>query len=447
MSRLPLVLLVSLLLATPVAASAATPHNVILMIGDGCGFNHIAAGEAYRDGAAGRDILDSLAVRLAMSTYPAGGGYDPVAAWADADRVDHHVTDSAAAITAMTTGVKTRNGRLAVGPDGAPLTTLAAAMAAAGKAMGVVTTVPFAHATPAGVCVADPDRNDYEGIARAMLLDSAVDVIIGAGHPWYDDSGRRRTRPGWRYVGGEDTWRAVLAGAGADADGDGTPDPWTVVETRAQFQALASGPAPARLLGVPRVHETLQAQRDGDRQAAAFAVARNDDVPTLAEISLAALNVLDADPDGFFVMIEGGAADWASHDGRPGRLVEEVVDFLDAVHAVTAWIATHGGWDETLLIVTADHETGRLTGEPTGGPADWPPVTGCGVGCMPALVLHTGEHTNQLVPFLAQGLCSAEFVTLATGHDPVRGAYLDNTALGATLQRLARVVTTGRGAP
>ena len=161
--------------------------------------------------------------------------------------------------------------------------------------------------------------------------------------------------------------------------------------------------------------ETLQEQRDGDPLAAPFAVPRRDDVPSLAEMALAALNVVDGDPDGFCLLIEGGAVDWASHDGRVGRMIEEMTDFNRAVEAVLAGLDERGLLGETLVVVTADHECGHLAG----------PV--------PSYVFLTGEHTNSLVPLFARGPGSGELVARATETDPVRGPYLDNCELGAAL--------------
>ena len=85
-------------------------------------------------------------------------------------------------------------------------------------------------------------------------------------------------------------------------------------------------------------------------------------VPNLALMTKGALNVLDNDPDGFFLMVEGGAVDWANHANQLGRLIEEQNDFNDAVDVAIEWIKANGGWEKNLLIVTGDHECGYLTG-------------------------------------------------------------------------------------
>lgn len=405
------------------------------MIGDGMGFNHIDAARLHGCGLSRRDVYGGFPVRLAVSTYPAGADYDPRLAWKDLAYVRADPTDSAAAATALSTGVKTRNGALGVDALGRRLETVLERAEALGKSTGLVTTVPFSHATPAGFVVHSPDRDAYETIGREMILASAVDVILGAGHPLFDDAGRPAGAPDYRYVGGAESWERLLAGsAGADADGDGVADPWKLVETREEIRRLGSGPAPKRLLGVARVRSTLQQARPGDARAAPFAVARNEGVPTLPEMARAALNALDDDPDGFFLMIEGGAIDWASHANQSGRMIEEQCDFDRTVEAVAEWMEKSTGGSRTLLIVTSDHETGQLMGPSASAKRAWPPLVDNGPGHVPAMVWHRGDHTNGLVPLYARGEGSGALVRLADRHDPVRGPYLDNTDIGNALR-------------
>jgi alkaline phosphatase len=428
--------------APPAAVEGAQPRNIILMIADGCGFNHLRAGSLWRDDADLFTDWTDLPVSLAVSTYAEGGGYDPDQNWVEGPSA-RPATDSAAAITALTTGRKTINGRLAVDPAGAPILTIVQAMERGGRSTGLVTSVQFAHATPAGCVVNGEDRGRYLEISSEQLTRSGLDVLMGAGHPLFDRQGAPAQRHDYRCVGGEDTWQGLLAGTvGGDADGDGWPDPWRLVEEPAAFAALAEGPTPARVLGVARVRETLQQQRPGDRQAAPFVEPPLAGVPSLTDMARGALNVLDADPDGFFLMIEGGAVDWAAHDNQAGRLVEEVVGFAEAVAAVRRWIDANGGWERNLLLITADHETGYLTGpSPAEGPAPACPAAlpllRRGVGNLPGLEFHSRNHTNALVPLLAAGTGSERLPGLAGHRDPVRGPYLDNTAIGLLLQDLA----------
>ncbi|MBD3221609.1 alkaline phosphatase [bacterium] len=433
MPRALLATLLALLIAGPSPAAAEAPRNLILMIADGAGYDHFRAASYHATGRADAQAVWRFPVQAALSTFPAGGHYDPELAWSSEAWLGHRVTDSAASITALTTGVKTHNKRLCVGPDGERLTTITERLEASGRATGVVSSVMFTHATPAGFAISHPARKEYAAIARKMLAESAIDVIMGPGHPLFDDDGRRVRTPDYRLVGGHETWRALMAGElGADADADGRPDPWTVVESREAFVRLAGeGQPPTRVLGLPRVRETLQEQRGGDARADAFAVPLTAGIPTLAEMSRAALNVLVRHDGGFGVMIEGGAVDWASHDAHAGRMIEEQRDFDLAVEAVIGWLDEQALWDQTLLIVTSDHECGHLCAPDGDGPI--PAVTASARGEMPAMEFRTGKHTHALVPLFARGPGADGLIELADDRDPVRGPYLDSAELGGYL--------------
>jgi alkaline phosphatase len=274
-----------------------------------------------------------------------------------------------------------------------------------------------------------------------MVYQSAADVIMGCGHPWYDADGVKRQNPyGDKYVGGIGTYNDLVAGtAGGDADGDGVADHWTLVESRAAFQALTNGATPKRVLGLAQVYQTLQQARSGDGDAAPYVVPQIQSVPTLEEMTRGALNVLDNDPDGFVLMIEGGAVDWACHANQLGRTIEEEIDFNDAVDAVIDWVQSNSNWGETLVIVTGDHETGYLCSErsdPNGDPEPaYVPLVNHGEGVEPGVEWHSGGHTNSLIPLFAKG-CGASLLKQCAGDaDPYRGPYLDNTDMARVALR------------
>jgi alkaline phosphatase len=193
---------------------------------------------------------------------------------------------------------------------------------------------------------------------------------------------------------------------------------------------------------VPKVRQTLQQKRGNDPFAEPFDVPFIDNVPSLSEMARGALNVLDEDPDGFFLMVEGGAIDWASHDSQSGRMIEEQIAFNKTVEAVVDWIQKESSWKETLLIVTGDHETGYLTG-PGSGPSNaendtgdrprWNPFVNNGKGNLPGMEWNSGGHTNALIPLYAKGAGSQLLVPCADQTDPVRGLYLDIAELGRVL--------------
>ncbi len=417
--------------------AAPVARNVIIMIGDGAGFNHFAAASLYRTGRPDGEVCHSFPVRLAASTFPSGGGYDPARFWEGFDYAKSGATDSAAAATALACGVKTYNGAIGVDEKGRRVQSVTEWAEARGRSTGLLTSVPFSHATPAGFGAHVASRGDYARIARQIILHSAVDVIIGAGHPWYDDNGRRLETPKYAYIG-ETEFQALQHGtAGGDADGDGVADPWRFVQSAAELQAAVSGRPVERLFGLMPVASTFQAGRESPEDnppdtALPFSVPFNANVPTLAQVTEAALRVLGADPDGLFLMVEGGAVDWAAHSNYAGRMIEEQMDFGDAVAGVVRWVERHSSWDETLLIVTADHETGCLTG-PGSGP-EWKPLVGKGKGQVPGLEWHSGGHTNSLVPVFARGAGAHLLRRAADQQDPVRGPYLGNTEIGVVMR-------------
>ena len=453
-SWLVIVVVLSVLAALTLAAAApavakkapkAPAKNVIVMIADGFGFNHNDAGSYYEYGKDTRQVWNRFPFQFAMSTYmlyPGGDpcegvAYDPAAAWSDFGYVLTCATDSAAAATAMATGTKTLNGVIGQDAAGAPVLNAVEYAESLGKATGVVTSVEWTHATPAGFVAHDPSRNNYAAIGEEMVFDSAVDVVMGAGHPWFGHDGQPLTAPNtFKYVGGVTTWDGLVAGtAGGDADGDGTADPWTLIQTRAEFQSLGSGPTPSRVLGTAQVYQTLQVNRSGDILADPYVVPLTTTVPTLEEMTRGALNVLDEDPDGMFLMVEGGAVDWASHGSynpnESGRMIEELIDFERSVDAVVEWVNANSNWGETLLIVTADHETGCLMGP--GSDPGWMPIENNGAGNLPGMEWHSPDHTNSLVMVAAKGGAGRVLTRFADGYDPVHGPYLDNAELGAAL--------------
>ena len=204
-----------------------------------------------------------------------------------------------------------------------------------------------------------------------------------------------------------------------------------LVEERVAFQSLANGQTPKRVVGTARVYQTLQQGRSGDVNADPYTVPLIETVPTLEEMTKAALNILDDDPDGFLLMIEGGAVDWANHSNQSGRLIEEQIAFDNAVHAVVDWVKANSNWGETLLIVTGDHETGYLTGP--GSDPGWMPIVNNGAGYLPGMEWHSGDHTNSLIPLFAKGDAARSFNRFADEYDPVRGAYVDNIEMAMTV--------------
>jgi len=335
------VMLMALMLAT---TAQARKKNIIVMIADGWGFNHLIATNCWNGSS---PAYETWKVKYGMSTWPAGGRYDGAAASADFNYPLQGFTDSAAAATALSTGVKTYSGAIGIGPDHQPVEHILERAESYGMATGVITSVQISHATPAGFVAHNVNRSNYAAIAEEMITQSAADVIMGAGPPLYSNDGIKLSGGfNYDYVGGSSIWNGLVAGTvGGDADGDNTADPWTLIQDKEEFQKLASGETPKRVLGIAQVNTTLQERRwcrpAGNSVEPPYKIAFNKNVPTLEMMARAAINVLDNDPDGFFLMIEGGAIDWANEDNVLGRMIEEMDDFNNAFASVVAWIEAH----------------------------------------------------------------------------------------------------------
>ena len=312
-----------LLLLISSGALAAPAKNVILMIADGSGFNCYNAASYYQYGKLGSQVYDSFPVKLGCTTYSLGaGGYDPKKIWTDFQYA-RSATDSAAAATAFNTGVKTKNGKISKDQKNKNLVTFAQLADSKGKATGAVTSVEISHATPAAVWAHNESRYNYEQIANEIVYDTGLDVVMGAGHPRYNNDGDLLVNDAWdaKYCGGLDTYKDLAAAT--------TKRDWVFIESKFDFQALANNRSPEfdRVLGLAQVNETLQMKRtDTDKL--------NDNVPALSTMTTAAINVLNKDKDGFYLMIEGGAVDWANHENNIERAIAEQVAFNKTVEAV-----------------------------------------------------------------------------------------------------------------
>lgn len=237
----------------------------------------------------------------------------------DMASLDSLVTDSAAAASAWGSGVRVCNDAVNVLPDGTRLTTLAELARDAGRRVGLVTTTTVTHATPAGFAASEPRRDDEHLIAPQYL--DRVDVLLGGGREHFLPELRRDRRD--------------LAGE----FGRSGYALWTRRED-------VSGPPPSRVLGLfARGHLpfTIDRRRSED-------LVRS--VPTLAEMTRAALDILSAAPRGFLLQVEGGRVDHAAHNNDAAALLWDQLDFDDALGVVLEFAAPR---DDTLVLVTTDH--------------------------------------------------------------------------------------------
>ena len=470
--RLTTLLLLGVLvsMAVPTHADDENPkRNVIVMIADGAGFNSFAAASMYQgrwDGVKncstqlynGPDWKQLAAQTCPLNTSKKPRGtdqqqselvYDPDKAW---DHVKGYewlksgYTDSAASATALSTGKKTFNSAINWSDLDQPIKpTMSELAKSRGRAAGVVTSVEWSHATPAGFSNAHvSERDQYERIAQQMLHDGVLDVIMGAGNPDFDNDGEPRSpltsgakadKREYKYVGGKEAWAAIEA---ARKSSNGLYQGYRPVSTKAEFESLCKGKVPAKVVGTAQVATTLQQARSKkNAEHSGKDTPLNQNVPSLAIMTRGALNVLSQNPNGFFLLVEGGAVDWANHSNLPSRMVQEQVDFNLAVEAVAHWVDANSSWDETLVVITADHETGLLWGPNSDKQPFQPPVDN-GPGKIPGLMYHSKSHSNSLVPVFARGVGADLLDTLIVGTDPVRGRYVDNTGIAKTLQAALR---------
>ncbi len=330
-------------------------------------------------------------------------------------------TDSAAAGTALASGRKTYNSAINFIDNGTSLEAvpfITQQVKALGKKAGVVTTKPFTDATPAAFGTQDDFRDDEAAISDSMIRNGNLDVIITPGHPEFGGSSQ------------------TLSAANLAALRGGL-DNWTFVDNNANLRAIGNGsqPAPERLFGMVPVGGSLNSRNTTGRRNAydpRFYDPANPNGavpfvnPDLDELSMAAINTLKQDPEGFFVMIEGASVDSAAHANNLPQLIEEQLQFNRAVDRVINWIETESSWDDTLLIVTTDHANGMFLGPDSRTVYFQDPVPG-GAGELPQGIFWTTNHTNELVPLWSRGPGSELFSQLFDGVDPRRGQFVDNT--------------------
>jgi alkaline phosphatase len=291
---------------------------------------------------------------------------------------EHAYPDSAATATALCSGVKTYNDAINVDWTGNQVSTVAHEAQERKMKIGVVTSVPISHATPACAYAHNVHRDDYQDLTRDLLgLPSiahpekplpGVDVLVGGGH---GDERKEHKGQGKNFVPGNvwitpkdlqtiDTAQGgnyVIAQRQAGANGR---------ETLAAAARRAAGEN-RRLFGFYGNgkyggHLPFQTA-DGDyrppvgriTKAEEYSAADLSENPTLADMTSAALAVLETSKTGFWLMVEAGDVDWANHDNNIDNSIGAVNSGDAAVKRITDWVERHSNWNESLLIVTADH--------------------------------------------------------------------------------------------
>ena len=327
------------------------PKNIIIYIGDGMGVTHITAGKI----ALGTLNLERFAVAGLVTTHAE----------------NTLIADSASAATALATGHKTNNRAISVSADKKPLKTIFEFAEERGKSTGVVVTSSVTHATPAAFFAHIEDRRQHAEIAE-QILNSDLDVLIGGG---------------WMYF-------IPQSNAGSRRQDD--KNLLELLETK---------------MPVVLSYDKLPGQ--GKKLAALLAP---DGLPkstgrdySLAELTEVAIQTLSKNRKGFILLVEGSQIDWAAHDQNHEEIIAEMIDFDGAVGTGLDFAQKQGN---TLILVTADHETGGFAVHD--GSMKAKQVT--------SSRFTTSGHTAAMVPIFAYGPGSRNF-----------SGIQDNTRVGQTL--------------
>ena len=308
---------ITILLLLPLLISAQQKAKyVFYFIGDGMGFNHVSLTEYWLGHTQG--VFDSRP--LSFSQFPVLG-------WAVTHSESNLITDSAAAGTALSTGNKTKNGMLATGPDSTALTSISYKIHDAGYKVGISSTVGINHATPAAFYGHNVNRGNYYEIASEIPA-SEFEFFAGGGA--IESTGDDEDKVS--------VYEAIEKGG------------YVIAEGMDDFVAKKDGAQKMMLL-----------QKDGRlRTELPYAIDMKEYDMTQADLVRASIDFLyDEEGEGFFVMSEGGRIDWASHGNDTKAVILETLSLSDAVAEAVRFYNEHP--DETLIVVTADHETGGLT--------------------------------------------------------------------------------------
>jgi len=316
--------LISLVLSLTIALTLfaqGTPKYIFYFIGDGMGVNQVNGTETYLAALEGR-----IGVKpLLFTSFPAVGLVTTFSA-------ANGVTDSAAAGTALATGEKTLNGAIGVLADQkTPVYSVANWAKDAGAAVGVATSVSVDHATPAAFYAHVGGRDSYYAIGKHLIK---ANFDFYAGSDFLEPVGKGD-------LANEGTLYAQCEKAG-----------YRLARGFEDFDKKFKKGKKMILFQTEEASKVL-------RKSLPYAIDRKAEDLTLSQITTAGIKALTAQrKDGFFLMIEGGKIDWACHSNDAATVFHEIIDFDNAIKVAYDFYTQHP--DETLIIVTADHETGGI---------------------------------------------------------------------------------------
>jgi len=329
--------------------------NIILMIGDGMGAEHRHLARLIHRGESAQLAMDRLSVTGEVRTSGLNGV----------------ITDSAAAATAMASGYKTRKGVIGLDPDLNYLENIMEDARAVGKATGLVTTTQITHATPAAFVAHTDSRKNKLEIARQISL-AKIDVLMGGGAIY--------------FLPEKEKGCFVQAGVRTDKKN-------LIKILRSAGYSYICNEQMLNELDTRSAHRVLGLFA-GEGLARPFS-------PDLALMTQQSIAVLSQYSQGFFLMLEGGQIDWASHDNDAQKVMQSLAGFDRAVKIARNFALSR---DDTLLIVSADHETGGLKISRSGGD-EGPFVDREGNSFYVNWATH--KHTGVNVPLTASGPMSS----------------------------------------
>lgn len=309
--------LLSLLLFIALITNAQKAKYVFYFIGDGMGLNPINVTEMY---------LAEKEKHIGIS--PLTFASFPIAGYATSFSATNSVTDSSAGGTALATGIKTYNGAIGVDKNKNIIESIAAKAKKNGKKVGIATSVSIDHATPASFYAHQIDRNMYYEIA----LD-----LPKAGFDFYAGSGFLKPETTYKKEQTNSIY-PIIKEAG-----------YTIVKGTKDYNEDKD-----------KAKKIVMIQEDGyDEKSLQYAIDRKNGDMTLHEITESAIDFLTKDnKKGFFLMIEGGKIDWALHANDVATMCHEIIDFDNAIKVAYDFYKKHP--NETLIVITADHDTGGL---------------------------------------------------------------------------------------
>lgn len=307
----------SLALLFALTSFAQKPKYIFFLIGDGMGLNHVNLSEVYQS-----------ELKSEIGNTPLIFSQFPFITFATSNSLSHGVTDSAAGGTALAVGKKTKNGVLAMDSTGTiPYKSIAYAAKEKGMKVGITTSVSVDHATPASFYANQSNRGKYYEIANDILK-SDFDFFGGSGFLKPNQTYDKKDAP--------------------NIDNVLTKGGYTIVKGRKAYEQQKDKKKKIILINEDATNV----------EALKFAIDQEANDLKLADITKAAIQSLEGSKDGFFLMVEGGKIDWSSHSNDAATTIREVLDFNESVQLAYDFYKKHP--NETLIVVTADHETGGL---------------------------------------------------------------------------------------